>query len=180
MHPTDIHTPRLTLVPATEQRLRACLLPHDQFAAATGWTVPPDWPAKHWDEGAVNWLLDRLATNPETLTWGARFVIIPAASPTDRPKLIGTAGVYGPPDEHGTVEIGYGIVEHLHRRGYGSEAAAGLIAWLWQQPDVKTIIAHTMPGDPASQGVLRRNGFTAAGVINRPPDGDIARFELHR
>jgi len=180
MTPPDIATPRLVLVPATEQRLRACLLPHDQFGAATGWTIPTDWPARHWDDGAVKWLLDRLAADPATLAWGARFVLIPAATPTQPPALIGTVGVYGPPDQAGTVEIGYGIVESLHRRGYGSEAAAGLIGWLRQQPDVKLITAHTMPGDPASQGVLRRNGFTAAGVINRPPDGDIERFELRR
>ena len=177
MYPPDIHTPRLILVPATEQRLRACLLPHNQFSAATGWQVPTDWPAKHWDEGAVNWLLGRIAANPETITWGARFVLLPTAN---RPTLIGTAGVYGPPDEQGIVEIGYGIVEHLHRRGYGNEAAAGLINWLWQDARVKIIIAHTLPGDPASQGVLRRNNFTSAGVTNRPPDGDIERFELHR
>lgn len=177
MIPADITTPRMRLVPATEERLRACLLPHDQFAVTTGWQVPQDWPAKHWDEGAVTWLLNRIAEAPETATWGARFVLLPT---TPTPTLIGTVGVYGPPDESGTVEIGYGIVEHLHRRGYGTEAAAGLINWLWRDPRVKTIIAHTLPADPASSGVLRRNGFTAAGIINRPPDGDIERFELHR
>ncbi|MDP1663188.1 MAG: GNAT family N-acetyltransferase [Phycisphaerales bacterium] len=177
MIPIEITTPRLLLVPATEARLRACLLTHSEFAAATGWHIPSDWPARHWDEGAVNWLLNRIAEAPETATWGARFVLLPLGRAT---TLIGTVGVYGPPDVDGTVEIGYGIVGHLHRRGYGSEAAAGFIHWLWLDPAVKTIIAHTLPADPASSGVLRRNGFTAAGIINRPPDGDIERFELRR
>jgi RimJ/RimL family protein N-acetyltransferase len=109
--------------------------------------------------------------------WGARFVLLPTL---DGPTLIGTAGVYGPPDDQGVVEIGYGIVEHLHRQGYGSEAAAGLIGWVWRDMRVKTIIAHALVGDPASSGVLHRNGFTAAGIINRPPDGDIERYELKR
>lgn len=173
----EIVTPRLRLVPATKERLEACLLPHDQFGHACGWHVPRDWPAKHWDESAVKWLLGRVASDPDATAWGARFVLLPAG---DRSTLIGTVGVYGPPDDQGVVEIGYGIVESLHRRGYGSEAAAGLIGWVWQDARVKAIIAHTLPGDPASSGVLRRNGFTAAGIINRPPDGDIERYELKR
>jgi ribosomal-protein-alanine N-acetyltransferase len=163
------------LVPATERLLEACLLPREEFGRAAGWAVPADWPAKHWDDGAVNWLLNRVRADASLVEWGARFVVQP-----EGPTLIGTVGCYGPPDGEGVVEIGYGIVEHLRRRGYGSEAAAGLVGWLWQQPGVKTVIAHTLVGDPASAGVLRRNGFARTGVINRPPDGDIERFELAR
>jgi RimJ/RimL family protein N-acetyltransferase len=175
--PPTITTPRLHLVPTTTELLEACLLGSNELSRISGWRVPGDWPAKHWDDGAVKWLLERRRTSPETADWGARFVLLPGG---DRTTLIGTVGAYGPPDTDGIVEIGYGIVEHLHRRGYGSEAAAGLITWLWQDPRVKTIIAHTLPGDPASSGVLRRNSFTVAGIINRPPDGDIERFELTR
>lgn len=177
MIPPEIVTARLRLVPATQERLRACLLAPAEFGRLCGWSVAQGWPAQHWDEGAVKWLLERLASDPASLMWNARFVLLDGA---EGPSVIGTVGTYGPPGSDGVVEIGYGIVDSLHRRGYGSEAAAGLIGWVWKDPRVKVVCAHTLVGDPASSGVLRRCGFARIGVVNRPPDGEIERFELAR
>ena len=62
--------------------------------------------------------------------------ILPAAPPPFGPyavvageELVGSAGFFGPPDESGTVEIGYEVAPERRRQGYASETAAALVDW---------------------------------------------------
>jgi RimJ/RimL family protein N-acetyltransferase len=90
-------------------------------------------------------------------------------------EVIGDIGFHGPPDESGTVEIGYGIVEQYRGRGLVGESAVAICGLAWPRPEVSRIIARTEEGDAASAGVLRHAGFREDGVA----DG-LRNFSLDR
>ena len=76
-------------------------------------------------------------------------------------RVIGDCGAFTWPDESGEVEIGYGIAEPYRNRGYATEAAAGLGAWLVAQAGATRITAMDVLGDNwSSRKVLEKLGFT--------------------
>jgi RimJ/RimL family protein N-acetyltransferase len=90
-------------------------------------------------------------------------------------EVIGDIGFHGPPDETGTVEIGYGLVEQYRGRGLAGESAVAICGLAWSRPEVSTIIARTEEDNAASAGVLRHAGFREDGVV----DG-LLKFSLDR
>jgi RimJ/RimL family protein N-acetyltransferase len=90
-------------------------------------------------------------------------------------EVIGDIGFHGPPDEAGTVEIGYSIVEQYRGRGLVGESAVAICGLAWSRPEVTKIIARTEEGNAASAGVLRHAGFREDGVA----DG-LRNFSLDR
>ncbi|WP_042437184.1 GNAT family N-acetyltransferase [Streptacidiphilus albus] len=88
---------------------------------------------------------------------------------------VGGAGYHGPPDLHGTVEIGYELAPEARGLGYATEVARALVAFAFTDPAVGTVTASTYPDNQASQRVLLRTGF------NREPDLDgLLRYRLDR
>jgi ribosomal-protein-alanine N-acetyltransferase len=74
----------------------------------------------------------------------------------------GLLGYKGPPDDQGTVEIGYGIDPAVAGRGFTTEAAAALIEWAFQTPGCLKITApETAKDNPASHRVLAKLGMRA-------------------
>jgi RimJ/RimL family protein N-acetyltransferase len=90
-------------------------------------------------------------------------------------EVVGDIGFHGPPDEAGTVEIGYSIVEQYRGRGLVGESAVAICGLAWSRPEVNRIIARTEEGNAASAGVLRHAGFREDGVA----DG-MRNFSLNR
>lgn len=90
-------------------------------------------------------------------------------------KVIGDIGFHGPPDEAGTVEIGYSVAEEYRGRGLASESAVAICGLTWSRPEVSRIIVRTEEGNAASAGVLRRAGFRDDGIV----DG-LRNFSLDR
>ncbi len=77
--------------------------------------------------------------------------------------VVGGIGCHRPPDEAGTVEIGYGIAPEWRNHGLTTEAVGLLVERLWDS-GVRTVTARTAPANLPSQAVLRRNGFTQGGL----------------
>jgi RimJ/RimL family protein N-acetyltransferase len=90
-------------------------------------------------------------------------------------EVIGDIGFHGPPDESGTVEIGYSIVEQYRGRGLVGESAVAICGLACSCPEVTRIIARTDAGNAASAGVLRHAGFREDGAT-----GDVRSFSLDR
>nr|WP_277994308.1 GNAT family N-acetyltransferase [Streptomyces sp. MST-110588] len=97
--------------------------------------------------------------------WGL-FTIVRGTDGT----ALGSIGFHGPPDEAGTVEIGYTLSPSARGAGWATAAARLLAGWAAARPEVRTVIALTASENTASQRVLERAGFTRTGV--RTVDGD--------
>lgn len=126
--------------------------PHAQAVVAqdrSGRSWHPEFPTEDDRDAAAT------AARTPDLTFGSRVVVEKASG-----LAVGTIGCYGPPDETGTLMIGYGLVPSARGRGYATEALRALVAYLLGQPSVRAIKADTMPDNVASQRVLEKAGFT--------------------
>jgi [ribosomal protein S5]-alanine N-acetyltransferase len=171
--PHRIRTPRLELLPGTLDILRAELEGPDALSAALGATVPvPGWPPGEWDEPAIRWMLNAMERGDTPAGWGAWYYVRAA----DR-LLVGAGGYKGPPDEDGTVEIGYSVVDAVQRQGYATEAARGLAVRAFADARVTRVVAETLPHLAASLGVMRKLGFRPA---QDPSEEGVVRLELTR
>jgi ribosomal-protein-alanine N-acetyltransferase len=170
--PTPIlETPRLRLIAADAALERAAARGRDALAAALEAEVAADWPPPLAEDALGAWAAT-LEQQPSLAGWASWYWLSMRASLP--PLLCGFGGFKGEPRE-GTVEIGYSLVESLHRRGLAPEACEALIVWASRDPRVEVVIAHTLPELRPSQRVLEKLGFAPAGAGSEP--GTI-RYEL--
>lgn len=113
-----------------------------------GAVVPDDWPQPDLKD-----VVDR--HEPPFGIW----VMVERETET----VVGDIGFHGPPDESGTVEIGYSVVPGRRRRGYATEAARAIAAWALAQPDVHTVVASCEPDNVGSIRTLELAGFVRTG-----------------
>jgi ribosomal protein S18 acetylase RimI-like enzyme len=73
--------------------------------------------------------------------------------------IVGMVGFKGNPNTQGLVEIGYGINPHHQNQGYATEAVRAMIAWAFQHPTCKAVLAETKLSNLASQRVLVKAGM---------------------
>lgn len=155
-----LRTDRLTLVLATLDEARAQLA---SMSAADRSQLSPVW-------------LERLRRATTDDPWVVGFNVVQTASGT----TIGSCGFKGPPDEHGMVEIAYGIGPDHQNRGFATEAAASLVDFAFACSDVRVVRAHTLEAGNASARVLAKCGFSQAGQVVDPEDGLVWRWERQR
>jgi RimJ/RimL family protein N-acetyltransferase len=74
-------------------------------------------------------------------------------------------------DEHGSIEIGYAIVESQNNRGYATAAVEALVTKARAAPEVRRILAHTPLERPQSGRVVEKAGFW---VVREKDDADEA------
>jgi ribosomal-protein-alanine N-acetyltransferase len=89
----------------------------------------------------------------------------------------GFGGFVGEPDDAGVIEIGYLTFPAHEGRRVATAVAAGMIA-IAREQGLRAVIAHTLPEENASTGVLRRNGFVRAGEASDPDEGTVWRWRL--
>lgn len=136
-----IRTPRLELVPLTDDEAEAVLAGRREGRAwSPGYPTPGDVETAAWPV-------------PEDPRWATLQVVERATG-----LVVGAIGCHGAPAE-GSVEIGYGLAPEAQRRGLATEAVAALVAFLEAQPEVDEVRAGTDAGNVASQRVLERCGF---------------------
>lgn len=148
----------------------------DEFAARAifagtrppGYRSPPDYPVES-DRIAAGLFLQRLEAGLDPRPFGAFLVVL--GSETDPELVIGGIGFHGGPDEHGRVEIGYGIAPSYRGRGYATGAVALLIESA-RALGASTLLAETDQDNEASQRVLERSGFVCVTA-----DDQVVRFE---
>lgn len=86
----------------------------------------------------------------------------------DGAVVVGDAGTFGPPDERGDVEIGYGLAEAVRGRGLAREFVPALAQHLLARPEVKRIVARAVLAD----NVPSRRALEGAGFrLEREADG---------
>jgi RimJ/RimL family protein N-acetyltransferase len=86
-------------------------------------------------------------------------------------QVVGHAGFHGPPDESGTVEVGYTVDPAFRRRGYARAMVRALLAWARDEEGVRTVRASIGPGNGASLATIRPFGFERTGEQWDEDDG---------
>ena len=167
-----IVTARLELIPCDEGLLRAIVAGPDDTAARLGLVVPAGWP--EFPEAYAHTL--EMTARPEFPWAWWTYVFVDRR----RGALIGSGGYKGPPSPEGHVEIGYETAPVFRGRGYATEAAAGLIAHAFEDPEVRAVLAHTLPEANASTRILEHNGMSKVGEVEDPTDGAIWRWCVER
>lgn len=170
-----IATERLELIPATPALIRAALESRSTLADGLGAAVPPTWPPEHVDPPALRFAHDRLIEDAAHAGWWFYFLVLP--DDVGGRVLAGLAGYKGPPSEDGTVEVGYSVLADRQRRGYASEAVRALLRRAFAVPEVRRVVAETLPELAPSIGVLRKCGFRFVGEGSEP---GVIRYELTR
>jgi RimJ/RimL family protein N-acetyltransferase len=165
----------MELAPATADLLAAALDGPPALAARLAAEVPSTWPPEYLDSAALAFVRERVAAAPDETPWWMYFMVLHQDG--GERVVIGTAAYKGPPTDDGTVEIGYGVVRDRRRRGFASEAVRGLLQRAFGRPEVRRVIAETLPELTASIGVLRKCGFTLIGEGSEP---GVIRYELLR
>lgn len=167
-----ILTSRLMLVPTTHALLTLEMADISAFANLLEVHIPEDWPPGEYDGDAMQFFLEKLTEGgPEVVGWYGWYVIRQATQ--DEPAtLIGGGGYLGPPDQAGTVEVGYSISERWRGQGFAQELVTALVDNALKKGATR-IIAHTRADNPASAGVLQKCGFAQA--LN--DDSEMLQFD---
>jgi [ribosomal protein S5]-alanine N-acetyltransferase len=158
--PKDIYTERLMLRVLLPEEIEA-LMAGDMrsLEAANGFIFPPDGATRGIDLG---WHLRALRADSRHLWWRIRVIVERSSN-----AVIGSVNLKGPPDEHGDVEIGWGLHESARGKGYATEAAAAVIQWAFQQPYVCSMRATIADDNRGSQLVAQRLGLARSYAIRR-------------
>ena len=136
-----IETVHLQLIPYSPEHLLALFEGDATFEERFGWPAADGLRAFIVsDEVSPDWLA-RLRASKTTDAWVHGFAVVHQESRS----VIGTVGFKGPPDEHGMVEVAYGVVPVFEGRGYATEAAEAAVAFAFGSGQVRLVRAHTLP-----------------------------------
>ncbi|MFJ8254482.1 GNAT family N-acetyltransferase [Streptomyces sp. NPDC094466] len=87
-------------------------------------------------------------------------------------RVIGGVDFHAPPDEHGHVTIGYGVVPSAQGRGYASEALRALLSFARAGGVV------SVKGDADHDNVASQRVMTAAGMLPVGEDERVKYFAV--
>ncbi|HET7034617.1 MAG TPA: GNAT family N-acetyltransferase [Thermomicrobiaceae bacterium] len=149
-----LETARLLLPPFTLEEAHAVL---NDSRVGRAWS--PGYPTEGDREIAAMLLRGGPAPPDErAVIFGPRRIVLRASG-----LAVGGIGFFGPPDEAGTLSIGYGIAPEARNQGLTTEALGAMLAFAAAQPGVRRVLADTTPDNLASQRVLAKAGFQRIG-----------------
>lgn len=90
--------------------------------------------------------------------------------------VVGTVGFFGPPDDDGEAEVGYGLVEDARGSGLATAAVAWACRWA-EANGARSLRAHIAPDNLPSRRLALRCGFVDTGEVN--DDGDLCYRRGH-
>jgi ribosomal-protein-alanine N-acetyltransferase len=157
-----LKTKRLELIAATADLLRAEISDQDRFARLLEARVHPAWAQELDYQELMGSMAQRLEDAPAETGWWSWYFVLRNRLTGSR-VLIGNGGFKGPPDEEGSVEIGYSVLPPHRSKGYTTEAVQALVSWAFEHSEVARVIAEARPGNLASVRVLQKVGFSEVG-----------------
>ena len=155
-----IESRRMTLVAANAQLLEADLESHSALAELLSAEVPENWPPDLYERQAMEFALQMLRDDPKLPGWSFWYLL---TRPPDVSQLLGLCGFKGRPDDSGSVEIGYSVLEQFQAQGYATEAVTRLLVWAFSHQNVREVSAETLPHLRQSIRVMEKNGFSFTG-----------------
>ncbi|MEZ4826562.1 MAG: GNAT family N-acetyltransferase [Bacteroidia bacterium] len=169
-----IHSERLTLIPLAAEHI--LLHKNDREALAKALGIRPsviqmsaEMQAEMAD--AYPYWMEHISRNPSRYMWYTSWEIVHK----QKNESIGGIGIASWPDAKGESMIGYVMDDRHHNQGFCTEALACLLAWMWQNPELKAVIADTPKENYPSNRVLEKNGFHVFA-----DEGDLLHWRLER
>ena len=98
----------------------------------------------------------------------------------DGRRLVGMCAFKGHPNDAGEIEIAYETAPRFEGLGYATQMARALVAIAFRAPEVRQVIAHTLPDSCVSTRVLRNAGLRLDGEVFDPTNGRVWRWEIDR
>lgn len=141
----------------------------EHFAALIAGRVPPDANALAPSELAPVPVLEMLAALSARI---AASYVPNAWMIVEDGCVAGLLSLVSEPADR-AVTIGYGVAESHRRRGLASGAVREFLALARSDDRIAEVLAETSTGNPASQHVLRVNGFAETGHRIDPEDGEL-------
>jgi [ribosomal protein S5]-alanine N-acetyltransferase len=123
------------------------------------------WPPPLNDVKSLQWTYEKLSAHPEQAGFFVWYVILVEQ---EQRTLVAMVGLKGPPDQQGSIEAGYSVVEDFQKRGIGTEATRVLIGWGFEDPRVQQVTAETLPELRPSIRVMERCGMSFLGIGSEP------------
>ncbi|MFE7141313.1 GNAT family N-acetyltransferase [Streptomyces sp. NPDC057644] len=152
----DLITERLVLHPISVDEAEQ--MTAGEPAADAHWE--PGFPAEA-DVSVAGRFLERCATTGDPQPFGPYLI----RRRSDH-RAIGGMGFHRPPDEHGNVTIGYGLVPSARGKGYASEALRALLS-LARAEGAASVKGDADHDNTASQHVMRAAGMLPVGEDDR-------------
>ena len=174
--PPILRSARLRLVGCSEETVLVDDRADGPLGRLIGAQIPETWPPELYDAGARQYNLRFLREHPDATEWSMWYLVL-VGTAGEPDVAVGLAGFKGPPDEHGVVEVGYGVLEAFRRRGIATEATARLIEFAMADRAVTRVAAETYPELVGSIGVMMRNRMRYVGPGSEP---GVIRYEVSR
>lgn len=162
-----IRTPRLELIAATVELIRAELTDRSRFSEMLHAMVPGEeeegeaWPPENVRD-VVGLFAAYLERDPALAGWLNWYWVLVDESTGER-TLVGNGGFTSRP-VNGTVAIGYSVLQQYQGRGYATEAVEVLARWALSHEEVSRVIAEVVKDNRRSIRVLEKTGFNCAGA----------------
>ena len=126
--------------------------------------VTREWPPQEWEPHVYAFILKQYEDHPETMGWH-RYVVL-SDSLGWRRVLVGAVGAH--PKQDGEAEMGYSTLPQFQRRGFATQCAQTLVAYLLDRDGITAVSACTYPRLPESIKVMERCGLTYLGEGDEP------------
>ncbi len=165
----DIKTKRLRMVSWNREMALAAIHDRLRLSQLLNVKVPNDFPNEPVRKFVLPEKLKELERDPNYGQWSGMIVHQSDAI------VIGSMGFKSPPDQNGTVEIGYDIIPDYQGYGYATEMALALVKWAFQQPPINRVLAECLKTNTPSIRVLEK-----VGMIPTESTEDLLKWEIHK
>ena len=155
LHLDMIETKRLIIKPLSCEELKKHINLPNELAKDLGLVPSQLLIDKDTQEAILNDFLPNIENSNKDPLFYTMWIVIEKS----KKAIIGGICFHGEPSENGEVEIGYGTDDEYRNQGYMTETIAGLVLWIRNNQNVKTIKAETDNENISSVRVLEKNNF---------------------
>lgn len=166
-----IETKRLLIKSLTAEELKKHVNSPHIFAQELGLTPSHALIDNETRDAILNDLLPYITDTAKDVDFYTMWILIEK----DKKAIIGGICFHGEPNEKNEIEIGYGIDSEFRNKGYMTESISGLIHWIRENKDVRSIIAETATTNISSIKVLEKNDFK---VIQQCENSMILKLDI--
>ncbi len=150
----EVNTNRLRILPLNETQLNLAISDFNQLERELNLNVT-DKNIGPREQDVYKIRLNDMQKNLDRYAWFTPWMMIDKSIN----RIIGTIMIKNYPDDNGEVIIGYAMQEDFRRKGYMREGVKGLVSWIFENSDVKAIVADTLISNVASFKLLEQIGM---------------------